>query len=85
MNSLRPILLKLDRPGSHIIYNTFTKRAFLCDGHPQTDNSQVGSIVPTEDLLSLFEKAWITRYDSHDGEHKYRLTETGRRASSKIS
>jgi hypothetical protein len=33
-----------------------------------------------EDLLALFEKAWITRYDSRDEEHRYHITEAGRRA-----
>ena len=76
MIPLRPILLKLDRPGSHIIFNTFTKQAFLCESDRET-----GSSVSIEDVLALFEKAWVARYDSHGGEHLYRLTEAGRKAS----
>ncbi len=76
-DALSPLLLKLDRAGAHIVYNTSTKEAILREGDFDTENSPIS----TEDLLSLFEKAWIARYDSHDTEHQYRLTEAGRKAS----
>jgi hypothetical protein len=75
MNMLQAILVELDRLGSHIVYNTLSKRATLYNGYP----AAVGPI-SVEELLTLFGKAWIARYDSLDGEHCYRITESGRRA-----
>ena len=74
MNPLRPIL-ELNHPGSYIVYNTLTKQSTLYDagGSPR-----VGTPISAEDLLTLFEKSWITKYESRDGEHRYRLTEIGR-------
>ena len=73
---LRAILVELDRLGSHIVYNTLTKRATLYTGYP----AAVGPI-SAEELLALFGRAWITRYESLDGEHCYRITESGKKIS----
>ena len=73
---LKAILVELDRLGSHIVYNTLSKRATLYNGYPAAV-----SPISEEDLLTLFGKAWITRYESLDGEHCYRITETGRLAN----
>jgi hypothetical protein len=75
MNMLQAILVELDRPGSHIVYNTLTKQAMLCSGYPAPI-----SPISAEELLALVEKAWITRYDSLDGKHCYRITESGKKA-----
>jgi hypothetical protein len=80
MNSLSPILFELARPGSYLVYNTLTKQASLYAGYLATGWGKSVSILQ-EDLLALFEKAWIARYDSILGEHRYRLTEAGRKAS----
>jgi hypothetical protein len=79
-SSLRLLLIRLENPGSHIVYNTLTKQANLYDGGPFAGSPRVGFAISTEDLLALFENAWITMYDTHDGEHRYHLTESGRRA-----
>jgi hypothetical protein len=75
MNSLRPILVELDRPGSIIVYNTITKQANLHGA------STASLPVSADDLLTLFQNAWIARYESHEGEHRYRITEIGREVS----
>ena len=66
---LQAILVELDRLGSHIVYNTLTKRATLFNGYPAAISPISG-----EELLELFGRAWITNYDSLDGEHCYRIT-----------
>jgi hypothetical protein len=75
MNMLRPILVELDRLGSHIIYNTLTKRAVLYNGYPAAI-----SPISSEELLELVGKSWIARYESLDGENCYRITDSGRKA-----
>ena len=75
-----PQVIELDSPGSHITYNTSTKLAGLHGGDLAAGSSRIGVPVSPEDLLALFEKAWIARYDSRDGEHRYRITESGRAA-----
>jgi|HubBroStandDraft_6_1064221.scaffolds.fasta_scaffold1532790_1 hypothetical protein len=80
LQTLRTLLIELDRPGSYITYNTHTKLASFHDGDFAAGCPRVGVPVSSEDLLALFERAWITRYDSRDGVHRYRITETGRRA-----
>ena len=79
-DALTPLLIKLDHPGSHIVYNTLTKQANLYDGGPVAGSPRVSSVISTDDLLDLFEKAWITRYDSRNGEYRYHITELGRKA-----
>jgi hypothetical protein len=76
VSSLSSALAALDRRSSYVVYDTGTKAATIYDG-----TSDRGYSIPTEDLLALFERAWITRYESHDGEHFYRLTEAGRNAA----
>jgi hypothetical protein len=73
MKMLKAILVELNRLGSHIVYNTLSKRATLYNGYPAAV-----SPISAEELLTLFGKAWITRYESLDGEHCYRITESGR-------
>jgi hypothetical protein len=75
MNMLQAILVELDRLGSHIVYNTLTKRATLYNGYPT-------AVIPilADELLELFGRGWITGYHSLDGECCYRITESGRKA-----
>jgi len=79
MNVLQAILAELDRLGSHIVYNTLTKRATLYTGYP----AAVGPISAAE-LLELFGRAWIINYNSLDGEHCYRITESRPSATGSI-
>jgi len=72
--------MELDQPGSYITYNTLTKLASFHDGDLAAASPRMGVPVSTEDLLTLFENAWIARYDTRDGEHRYRITESGRNA-----
>jgi hypothetical protein len=76
---LRTLLIELDSSGSHIAYNTLTKLASMSDGDSAAD-LRIGIPVSHEDLLTLFEKGWIAKYDSRDGESLYRITESGRAA-----
>jgi hypothetical protein len=80
LHALRALLIELDRPGAHITYDTLTKLASFYDGDSAPVSPRIGVPVSSEDLLTLFEKAWITRYDSRDGVYHYQITETGRRA-----
>jgi hypothetical protein len=79
-NPLRPILVDLDSPGSHITYNTLAKQASLYEGDLAAGSPRMGVPVSSGDLVTLFEKGWIAKYDSGDSEHRYRLTESGRMA-----
>jgi hypothetical protein len=80
LHTLRPLLVELDCPGSYLTYNTFTKLAGFHDGDLAAECPRIGVPVSSEDLLALFERTWITRYDSRAGEHYYHITEMGRRA-----
>jgi len=79
MDPIKPVLAKLERDGAHIVYNTVTKQAILF--HSDPGNIDPGSPLPQAELLALFERSWITRYDSRGSEHHYRITEAGRRAN----
>jgi hypothetical protein len=52
MNILKAILVQLDRLGSHIVYNTLSKRAMLYNGYPAAV-----SPISAEELLTLSGKA----------------------------
>jgi hypothetical protein len=80
MKSLRTILMALDRPASHLVYNTRTQQASLYEGDLASETPPSGTLVSLEDVLTLYQNGWITRYDSRDGGHRYRITETGRKA-----
>jgi hypothetical protein len=73
MDALLAILHELNRPSSHISFNPLTKQAKLRDGD---------KILPisAKDLEILFANGWIMKYDGSNGEHYYRLTQTGRNA-----
>jgi hypothetical protein len=79
---LQQLLIELDRPGSHIVYNTRTKQAGLYHADSDEGSPRFGLALSTEDLLVLFENAWIARFDTRDGEHRYRITGIGRKALS---
>ena len=74
-NSVRAILASLDRPKAHIVYNVMTTEATLYDG--SEGSPRMGSTIAREDLEFIFDNGWITKYETRDGEHRYRLTETG--------
>jgi hypothetical protein len=79
--SLWEVLVELDRTNAHILYDTHTKQASLCDGDLAATGSRENIAVSQEDLLALFEKAWITRVGALNGLYRYRITDLGRRAT----
>jgi len=78
LTSLRRLLIGLDRPGAHITYNTVIKLANFYSS--ASESPHLGVRVSSQDLLALFEKTWIVRYDSSNGEYRYRITDVGRAA-----
>jgi hypothetical protein len=75
----KSILLKLDREGSHIDFDTVAKTANLYTGG--FGAPLVVTKIDVGDLLSLFEHGWVSRYESSATEHRYRITGAGRIAS----
>jgi hypothetical protein len=55
-NPLRPILVDLDSPGSHITYNTIAKQASLYEGDLAAGSPRMGVPVSSMDLVTLFER-----------------------------
>jgi hypothetical protein len=80
MRQIYALLFKLDRGYSRLTFDSITRVANL---HTSDDDRspEVVTQIDVADLLTLFEKGWITRYDSTETEYRYRITENGRKAS----
>jgi hypothetical protein len=77
VDEAKSILLRLDRDGSYINFIPTSRIAHLCTQALEGTDSRTK--IDLADLLTLFEKGWISLYDGSDGEFRYRITEDGRK------
>ena len=84
MRSLPPALVELCRDHNFLAYNLHTKQGIIYDGNPLWATPRLRCPVSANEVMTMFENAWIVKFDSRDGEHYYRITEAGRKACEHI-